>query len=142
MRTVNVLWICSFGHRNSPEDKKCWECGALRAEKCAQVHTSERAVMYINPATGERRTPARADQPMPEVYSKQGFERVEIMNMTQFEKQTGVVHEATSFNPGNEPAVDDPRETVNVPKGVEDALCRDMADAIASGPWTGLDSLV
>lgn len=42
------------------------------------IHPRERAVIYRNPATGEIRTPPRADTPMPETYKAAGFERVEI----------------------------------------------------------------
>lgn len=68
----------------------------------AQPHVRERAVVYKNPLTGEHRTPARADTPMPEVYARQGYERHEIMNMAKHERDTGSVHEATNFNRGNE----------------------------------------
>jgi hypothetical protein len=73
---------------------------------------------------------------MPAVYQQQGFERREILNMSAWEKEAGVVHEATSFNPGNEP-IPDKVETPKPPKEVIDALARDIAEANASGPWTG-----
>lgn len=92
--------------------------------------------MYINPATGERRTPPRADQPMPEIYARQGFERVEIMNMGKFERDFGVVHEASNFSAGNESLAFKEPELPKAPKEVLDALAKDVADAAASGPWT------
>lgn len=100
------------------------------------MHASERAVVYYNPATGEHRTPARADMPLPIVYSQQGFERREILNMGQWEKEANVVHEATSFHPGNEPNPTTP-ERPKPPKHVIEGLARDIAEANASGPWTG-----
>lgn len=115
----------------------CAHCTLRLYERCAQVHSSERAVVYVNPLTGERRTPARADQPMPDVYASQGFERQEIMSMTEFERSTGLVHEPTNFNSGNEPVIQDPRETVGAPPELKKALVDDMRDAFASGPWTG-----
>lgn len=39
--------------------------------------------------------------PLPEVYARQGYERREIMNMTQYEKQAGVIHEDSNYNAGN-----------------------------------------
>ena len=93
--------------------------------------------MYYNPATGEHRTPARADTPMPAIYAQQGFERKEIMNMSQWEKEAGVVHEATSFNPGNEPNPTGVADTPKPSREVIESLAKDIAEANASGPWTG-----
>jgi hypothetical protein len=78
---------------------------------------------------------------MPAEYARQGFERVEIMNMTRFEKESGVVHEATNFNPGNEPNTSSPRDYKPDPKMVHD-LAVDIAAAAASGEWTGADKIV
>lgn len=97
--------------------------------------------MYYNPATGEHRTPPRADMPMPVQYERQGFERREIMSMTSWEKESGTVHEATNFNPGNEVICNDPVPPKVDPKLIHD-LAKDMADAFASGPWTGAEKLV
>lgn len=126
--------MCDY--RNIPENRTCVHCGHPRHERHAQVHASERSVVYYNPATGEHRTPARADQPLPEVYARQGFERKEILNMGSWERDANVVHEATSFNSGNEPMPQTP-ERPKPPKDVIDALARDIAEANASGPWTG-----
>jgi hypothetical protein len=77
---------------------------------------------------------------MPEVYSRQGFERHEIMNMGSWERQTGVVHEATSFNPGNEPNPDrEPELPKHDPKVIAE-LAQGIAEAAASG-WTGQEKL-
>ena len=44
-------------------------------------HTSERSVVYCHPGKTGRdryRTPARNDQPVPEVYARQGYVRMEL----------------------------------------------------------------
>ena len=133
MRLSTLAWWCGNGHRNIPENRVCTHCGASRHEKHAQVHSSERAVVYYNPLTGEHRTPARADVPMPAVYAGQGFERREILNMGQWEKEANVVHEATSFAPGNEPV----NTGVEAPKR-DPKLIDELAHLVASEPgeWT------
>lgn len=136
MRATSVSWWCPKGHKNDGSSSLCDTCGHSRREKHAQVHSSERAVVYINPATGERRTPARADVPIPEVYAQQGFERQEIMSMGAWEKQSGLIHEASNFNLGNEPIPEDYRYPKADPKVVHE-LAVDIAQAAASGPWTG-----
>jgi predicted nucleic acid-binding Zn-ribbon protein len=128
-------WICWCHHQNGPDLKTCESCGAARFQRNAQVHAGDRAVVFYNPATGEHRTPARADAPMPEVYARQGFERREILSMLQYERETGVVHEASNFLPGNEPG---PREPGG-PKVTPEAraqLLTDVRDMLASGPLT------
>lgn len=73
----------------------------------SSIHTSERAVVYVNPRTGEHRTPARADQPVPEVYRRQGYERVELdthQKRIEFERKTGLVHEASHCDRGSNTA--------------------------------------
>jgi hypothetical protein len=131
-----TLWICPFGHTNTRNFVACDTCGHTRREKHAQVHASERAVVYWNPATGERRTPLRNDLPVPEIYAQQGFERREILNMGQYEKETGLVHEATNFTAGNEPSPSMDPVRPPTPPAVREALINDVRDAIASGPWT------
>lgn len=133
-------WWCWRNHRNTGDQKKCAACGALRIEKHAQVHASERSVVYYNPLTGEHRTPMRNDQPVPEVYVQQGYERREILNMTKWEKEAGVVHEASNFSPGNEVAAMREPEVPTAPKEVIDQLAKDWADAAASGPFTTNDN--
>jgi hypothetical protein len=72
---------------------------------------------------------------MPEVYAKQGFERMEIMSMSAYEKQTGSVHEASNFNAGNEiTPLKEPEP--KAPKELIDSIVDDMRQACASGPWT------
>lgn len=116
-------------------------CARKHFERHAQVHASERAVVYYNPATGEHKTPARADQNVPEIYVRQGFERREILNMSAWEKESGTVHEATTFNPGNEEFCNDPVIPKADPKVIHDLLT-DMAAANASGEWTGAEKLI
>ena len=75
--------------------------GGLRI---SSIHPSERAVVYMNPKTGEHRTPARADQIMPEVYRRQGYERMELdthQKRIEFERKTGLVHEASHCDRGS-----------------------------------------
>jgi hypothetical protein len=131
-----ALWICGFGHTNRTNFTKCDQCGATRRERHAQVHASERAVIYQHPLTGERKTPPRADQPMPLEYARQGFERREILNMGAYERETGLVHEATNFTAGNEPSPSMDPVRPPTPPAVREALINDVRDAIASGPWT------
>jgi hypothetical protein len=102
---------------------------------------SERAVVYYNPVTGEHKTPPRADMPMPKVYERQGFERKEIMRMTDWERESGSIHEATNYNGGNEIMCHDPVPYKRDPNVMKE-IVQDMADAFASGPWTGADKLV
>jgi len=135
-RTLYLWWCGGCKTQNAATHTHCIRCGTSRKEKHAQVHTSERAVVYYNPATGERRTPPRADQPMPEVYARQGYERREILNMTQYERDTGLVHEATSFHPGNEPSPSMDPPHPKMPREARERLIDDVRAAIASGPFT------
>src|SRR4029077_13082497 len=120
--------------RNLPADKYCARCGLPHYERHAQVHSSERSVIYYNPATGEHRTPPRADMPLPEVYKQQGYERKEILSMIQYEKETGIVHESSNYQSGNEPVALEPAP----PRPSQDAIravAEDIKEAISSGPW-------
>lgn len=68
------------------------------------IHSSERTVIYRNPRTGEHRTPARADLPVPGVYAKQGYVREELTthaDVKRFEKETGLIHERSHYDPGS-----------------------------------------
>ena len=67
------------------------------------IHTQERAVIFRNPETGEVRTPARADQPMPHQYAVAGFERVEIANhqMRRDLEKDGHYQEAAYYDNGS-----------------------------------------
>ncbi len=137
MRYRLQAWWCGFCKtRNEGATRLCAFCRTSRIEKHAQVHASERAVVYVHPLTGERKTPPRADQPMPDIYARQGFERREILNMGAYEKETGVVHEASNYSPGNEVTAFREPERPPTPPAVRDALVRDLQEAYASGPWT------
>jgi hypothetical protein len=131
-----ALWICGFGHTNTRNFRNCETCSSPRKEKHAQVHQRERSVVYYNPATGEHRTPPRADQPVPEIYARQGFQRREILHMGQYERETGVIHEASTFRAGNEPSPWKEPEPPPMPADVRENLINDVREAIASGPWT------
>lgn len=61
--------------------------------------------------------------------------------MSAYEKEMGVVHEATNFNLGNEPNNADVVPTVKRDPEVMKALVDDMRAAMASGPFTGQDKL-
>jgi len=142
MRATTYKWWCYRGHENGPYNRSCSQCERPRFERHAQVHSSERAVVYYNPATGEHKTPARADQPLPQIYAQQGFERREILQMTSWEKEAGVVHESSNYNNGNELAPDrDVQEFPGPKPEVVKSIAQDVAAAIASGPWTGHDKL-
>ena len=100
-------------------DGTCDSCGAVRrigdwpdcphgrpylSTPIAAIHVKERSVIYRNPRTGETRTPARSDQPMPEVYARQGYERVELdtpQAIRTHERETGSIHEATWYDSGS-----------------------------------------
>lgn len=134
-RRTSIAWWCRNGHRNDGPDRICHVCAHDRIERHAQVHPSERAVVFRHPVTGEIRNPGRADAPMPAEYAAQGYERHEIMNMTAYEKSTGQVHEASNFTPGNEPSPER-HPTATAPKEVKEGLLKIIADAHQSGDWT------
>jgi len=75
-------------------------------------------------------------------YAAAGFERREIMSMLSYERETGSIHEASTFNSGNELALDVPAPLPSPKKEVIQALAKDMADAMASGPFTGAENLL
>lgn len=142
-RITKHSWWCGACKSPTPipaDVRECPNCQYNKFERHAQIHSQDRAVVYYNPATGEHRTPARADVPMPENYAAQGFQRHEIMSMTQWEKDSGSIHEATNFNPGNEPSPER-HPTPSISAELKHELVKDMADAIASGPWTGTEVL-
>jgi hypothetical protein len=128
---------CGEWSQGEMESARCTHCGKKWRSRDAGVHSSEKTIVYLNPQTGERRTPARADQPMPEVYRRQGFERVEISSMTSFERETGLVHEASTFGTSTADSGFDP---VPIRRPIPTELVKELADdlraAAASGPWT------
>jgi hypothetical protein len=139
--TKHFWWCGACGTRNESHRSSCIKCISLRNERYANVRAADRSVVFYNPATGEHRTPARADAVLPDVYAQRGFERREIESMSKWEKEAGVVHEATSFNPGNEP-VPVGKEAPGMSSATRDMVINDIRDAIASGPWTGVDSIL
>ena len=135
MRYTLHFWLCGLCHKKNGPDKRVCACGQRRFERNARIHASERSVIFQHPVTGERRVPARADQPMPEVYARQGFERREIESMIQYERETGTVHEASNFHPGNEPS--EPAQVpYSAPAEVKQDLIDEVRKMIASGPVT------
>ncbi len=70
-------------------------------------HTSERSVVYCHPGKTGRdryRTPARNDQPVPEVYARQGYVRMELESpreVAAYEKETGLIHERSWCDAGS-----------------------------------------
>ena len=139
-RFTPAAWWCRNGTRNSPDARVCPCCSQNKVERCAAVHQSERAVVYYNPLTGEHKTPPRADTPMPDRYVEAGFERREIDSMLAWEREAGVVHEATNFAPGNEPMSQEklPEPNPEARKAVID----DIVAAVNSGPWTGQERIL
>lgn len=64
------------------------------------IHPGERAIKFYHPELGWR-TPGRNDAPMPERYSKLGFERVEFGSfqaLNQHGKQTGARSEVLDYD--------------------------------------------
>ena len=100
-RYTQVAWWCWRGHRNDGGSSECATCKVPFVEKHANVHPSERAAVWFNPHTGKHKTPPRNDIPLPEKYAQQGYERREINHMGSYERETGVIHEASNFHPGN-----------------------------------------
>lgn len=142
MHTKCVAWWCgACSQKNGPEFTHCIRCHLPYREHHAHIHSADRAVVYVNPVTGERRTPPRADMPMPSHYVEQGYERKEIMSMIQYEKETGVVHEASNYNDGNEPIPTEPAPPRPSRAAIE-AVAEDIKEAIASGPWTDSSGLL
>ncbi len=78
--------------------------------------------------------------PMPAIYARQGFERKEILHMSTWEREAGVIHEASNYSRGNETRGTAPEPTPFCPPEVTKALAEDVAAAIASGPMTESDS--
>ena len=69
-RRTRVLWYCGqCGEQNPGDIRHCRKCERDSIERHAAIHQSERAVCFRHPVTGEIRRPARADQPMPQVYA-------------------------------------------------------------------------
>lgn len=132
--------FCDRWNQAHMAEPRCKICQQRHRSRDAQVHSSERAVVYVNPRTGEHRTPPRADLPMPGIYARQGFERREIQHMGAWEKSAGVIHEASNYGRGNESRGTSPEPVPSCPSGVTNALAEEVAAAIASGPMTESES--
>ncbi len=95
------------------------------------IHPSERSVVYRNPRTGETRYPPRADQPLPEVYARQGYERQELstpQSIREFERETGRVHERTHYHANSATAE---RDLASEPEHKKDPeITRRLVDAL------------
>lgn len=69
-------------------------------QRSGQWHASERVVVYRGPG-GDVKYPGRNDQPMPQRYRQQGYERVEMASLatvTAHEKSTGTMCEALHYD--------------------------------------------
>lgn len=76
----------------------------------AAVHEKERAVVWRNKKTGKIVYPGRNDIPVPERYSRKGFERVEfgtLRDIHAFEKEVGVKSEVAWYDRGTGRGFDD-----------------------------------
>jgi hypothetical protein len=83
----------------------------FRYKRTSAVHSSERIVVFRNPQTGEVKYPGRNDQPMPDRYRHQGYERVELSTLhdaTRFEKQHGVFNEVLHYDSNGKSFKEDP----------------------------------
>ncbi len=67
----------------------------------AQYHSSQKTVYFEGP-NGEIRIPGRADRPMHPKYVAEGYQtRTVDSNMAQFERKTGMIHEASHYDSGS-----------------------------------------
>lgn len=76
----------------------------------AQVHTSEKVVVYENPRTGEVRIPGRGDRPIHPKLAACGFERKTldtIADVRALERKTGTIHEQSNYSPNSSLAAHD-----------------------------------
>jgi hypothetical protein len=67
----------------------------------ANIHSSEKISVDYNPRTGVTHIPGRTDRPMHIKKIMDGFERRTLDSFTdikQFEKQTGLISEATNYH--------------------------------------------
>ncbi len=93
--------------------KRCPRCHSKREivystarRRNATVHPSERAVVWMNRATGSVATPPLNNVPMPLRYSANGYERVEfesLHSLDRYCKERKLVNAKASFdNSGND----------------------------------------
>lgn len=89
-------------------------------------------MVYRNPRTGEIRYPARNDQPVPQVYARQGYERQELTthaDVRRFEKETGRIHERSHYDPGSGRAERD-NIAEPAPPAKDPAITRRLVEAL------------
>ena len=93
--------------------KRCPRCRSRREivyvsvrSRRATVHPSERAVVWMNRATGSVATPPLNNVPMPARYANSGYERVEfesLHSLDRYCKERKLVNAKASFdNSGND----------------------------------------
>lgn len=100
---------------------KCAECfrgvmeiyyGNWGKRHATPLSPKDATVVYKHPRTGKVIYPGRNDQPMPERYRTQGFERVEMRSLRQidhFSEEHGVVNEAANYDRGSGRSYDEGR---------------------------------
>ena len=67
----------------------------------AQIHSSEKVVVYENPATGDMRVPGRGDRPIHPKLAAAGYVRKTldtISDVHALEKKNGLIHEPGNFS--------------------------------------------
>jgi hypothetical protein len=65
----------------------------------AEIHASEKVVIYENARTGDQRIPGRGDRPIHPKLAAEGYERKVLSNEEKksMEKRKGLVHEPGNF---------------------------------------------
>ena len=66
----------------------------------AQIHTSEKVVVYENPRTGDIKIPGRGDRPIHPKLAAAGYERVTLdthADIHRVERKTHTQHEAGNY---------------------------------------------
>jgi len=127
---------CGEWNQGEYERTVCSKCGKRWRPRSAGVHSSEKSVVYYNPHTGERRTPPRNDLPLPDVYARQGYERREIQSMVAYEKETGVIHEASNWG-RNGLAENETQPRDVAPKANKERITRDLVQQLTSARTAG-----
>ncbi len=67
----------------------------------ANVHSSDKVVIYENPATGDIRIPGRADRPMHPKYEAAGYQRKTLDTISQIrevEQKKNLIHEGLNYS--------------------------------------------
>lgn len=79
----------------------CHGRGHQLHSKDAQIHQSEKIVVWENPANGELRIPGRGDRPMPPGYAREGYVRKTIdtiAGVREVERKTGKISEVLNYD--------------------------------------------